>query len=172
MTIQTTKSDRLTQSKFITAYGRKIKVQITFSTKGRTKQNHKAECDINNIISSFKRTGTLPESSRGMPRYGDATGIDFQNAQLLVAEAKGMFAELPARVRDRFDNDPGKLMSFLDNPRNRVEAEELGLLQEPKDERQVPQAPTPPPPAPKAAQGAASDVGNPAPKAPQTNSPT
>jgi hypothetical protein len=35
---------------------------------------------------------------------------------------------LPANIRSRFDNDPAKLIDFMENPANREEAESLGLV--------------------------------------------
>lgn len=128
MTIQRQNSDPLLFI-FCTAYRKRpSRVRKTFTGNGRTKQAHKAECDINNIMARFQRTGVLDFQHKNEPRYGDVTGIDFQSCQLVVARANSMFADLPARLRDRFENDPAKFLSFVQNERNRPEAEQLGLL--------------------------------------------
>jgi len=91
-------------------------------------QHFKDECDINNILRQFNITGLLPEAPLS-PRYGDFTGIsDYHTALNRVIAAQDEFEALPADIRARFENDPAQLIDFLDNPENRPEAEELGLV--------------------------------------------
>jgi phage internal scaffolding protein len=92
-------------------------------------QHFKDECDINNILRQFNVTGLLPESPLS-PRYGDFTGIsDYHTAMNRVIAAQDEFEALPAQIRARFDNDPANLIEFLENSENRLEAEELGLVE-------------------------------------------
>ena len=92
-------------------------------------QHFKDECDINNILRQFNITGLLPESPLS-PRYGDFSGIsDYHTALNRVIAAQQEFDGLPAQIRARFDNDPAKLIAFLENEQNRPEAEELGLVE-------------------------------------------
>lgn len=95
------------------------------------KQEFKKESDINFIAERFGLTGEIPEVLQ-LPQYGDFSGIyDFQTAQNTVIEARRQFMTLPAKMRDRFANDPQKLLEFLDNPDNRDEAQFLGLVKKP-----------------------------------------
>lgn len=92
-------------------------------------QHYKEECDINTILQKFNITGLLPESPLS-PRYGDFSGIsDYHTAMNRVIAAQDEFEALPAQIRARFDNDPAKLIEFLENSKNRPEAEELGLVE-------------------------------------------
>jgi phage internal scaffolding protein len=92
-------------------------------------QHFKDECDINYILQKFNVTGLLPESTLS-PRYGDFTGIgDYHSALNRVIAAQDEFEALPAQIRARFDNDPSKLIEFLDDENNRPEAESLGLVE-------------------------------------------
>jgi len=91
-------------------------------------QHFKDECDINNILRQFNITGLLPEQPLS-PRYGDFSGIgDYHTALNRVIAAQDEFDGLPANIRARFDNDPANLIEFLENEKNRSEAEELGLV--------------------------------------------
>lgn len=91
-------------------------------------QHFKEECDINTILQKFSVTGILPEAPLS-PRYGDFSGIgDYHTALNRVMAAKDEFMLLPAQIRARFENDPAKLIEFLDDEANRSEAEELGLV--------------------------------------------
>jgi len=92
-------------------------------------QHYKEECDINTILQKFSITGILPEAPLS-PRYGDFTGIgDYHTALNRVIAAQEEFEALPAQIRARFDNDPAQLIEFLQNDKNRLEAEELGLVE-------------------------------------------
>ncbi len=91
-------------------------------------QHYKEECDINSILQKFNVTGLLPEAPLS-PRYGDFTGIgDYHTALNRVIAAQDEFEALPAQIRARFLNDPANLIEFLDDPKNRSEAEQLGLV--------------------------------------------
>lgn len=143
----------------ISAYAQnKKKVEVKFIGKGRTKQSYKDECDINNIMARFVRTGVLEFTNKNQARYGDCTGLEYQEAVLKVAAAKSLFAELPSELRARFENEPGRLLEFIQNPRNREEARELGLLkpEEPTSEAQAT------PPAPPHGATAPAGAGSPA----------
>jgi len=93
-----------------------------------TEQNHKQECDINSIIRKYDKNGLINHVSNIEAKFGDVTGIEFQTAQNKVLEAKKMFGDLPSNIRKRFGNNPSELLSFLDDPGNRSEAETLGLI--------------------------------------------
>lgn len=99
-------------------------------------ESAKEEADINTIVRRFGLTGELPDDVR-MPQSGDFTGIpDFHTAMNLVRATQEEFLRVPAAIRDRFGNDPQKLMTFLDDEANRDEARKLGFL---KDEPVVPE---------------------------------
>lgn len=89
------------------------------------------ECDINLIIERANR-GILPAVNQRAPQFGDFSEVpDYQTAYNAVVAAQAEFEALPARVRERFGNDPAKLLSFLADPANREEAEILGLVDRP-----------------------------------------
>lgn len=96
-----------------------------------TQQSFVEESDINFIAERYGLTGELPQVLQ-LPRYGDFTGIfDFQSAQNAVRKSLEQFMSLPAKIRSRFDNNPQKLLSFLEDPENREEAQFLGLVEKP-----------------------------------------
>lgn len=103
-----------------------------------TKQSFKAECDINNIIKSFSATGMVTHISQKAQsgQYVDLPdSVDLQEAIATVELATNAFMSLPAKIRDRFGNDPEHFLAFLHDPNNQAEARDLGLLN-----------PLPPPP--------------------------
>lgn len=92
-------------------------------------QHFKDECDINVILEKFNVTGLLPDAPIS-PKYGDFSGIsDYHTAMNRVIAAQHEFGALPAQIRARFQNDPAQLIEFLQDEKNRPEAEELGLVE-------------------------------------------
>lgn len=116
------------QPTFVTAYGPKTRVGLTFPDQGRTKQSFKDECDINTIMRRYEVTGELGHLSRRTPIFGDFPSMDFAEAMAIVIKAREDFASLPSEVRDRFANDPARLLHFMEDANNREEAIKLGLI--------------------------------------------
>lgn len=94
----------------------------------KTKQSFKEECDINTIVRRFGLTGELPSNVR-MPQYGDFEEVmDYHTAMNAIRAAQESFQAMPAEVRARFGNDPGRFVDFCSDEANREEARKLGLL--------------------------------------------
>jgi phage internal scaffolding protein len=93
-----------------------------------TQQNHKQECDINFIINKYDRTGVISHVQKMEARYGNVSGVDFRKAQDLFINAQRMFDSLPADIKKRFNQSAGDFLEFMDDPKNRDEAIELGLI--------------------------------------------
>ncbi|WNK12867.1 MAG: internal scaffolding protein [Microvirus sp.] len=121
--------------KLISAYGLKRKTTITFPKEGRTRQEFKAESDINNIMARYQKTGLMENSREAIAQYLDCTQFDFQTAHNFIAGATSMFEGLPSSIRSRFDNDPSLFLGYMEDERNHKEARELGLL--PREEPQA-----------------------------------
>jgi len=92
-----------------------------------TQQQFRDECDINTIITRFGLASQVPDGLR-MPQYGDFTNISsYHEAMNSIAVAGETFDQLPAAIRDRFYNDPGKFVDFTLDPANADELVSLGL---------------------------------------------
>lgn len=107
-----------------------IKVKHVPQGTTKTQQHMAAATDINNIIARYKEK---PDPSifikAGKGVYGDFSEIpDYQTALHKVSDAHANFMELPSKIRQKFDNDPSKLMDYLKDPQNKKEAQEHGLL--------------------------------------------
>lgn len=98
--------------------------------KSLAQQQFKDETDINVLFGRYLETGEMPQID-GLT-YGDFTGIfNYQDAQQRVLDAQQAFSQLPAKVKNRFDNNPQKLIDFLNDPDNREEAILYGLVAKP-----------------------------------------
>ena len=103
------------------------------STEPSLAQQHmKEDADINNIVARFGITGELPVSQR-VAQYGDFTGMsnDYHTSLNMVHAAHEAFYSLPAALRERFHNDPAKIIEFCNDESNREEAIKLGLIASP-----------------------------------------
>ena len=94
----------------------------------RAQQHHKDECDINVILERFGKTGQLPVNAIS-GTYGDFSGVhDYHTALNTLIASKSEFEALPANIRKKFANEPSNLIEFLNDPKNKDEAIELGLV--------------------------------------------
>lgn len=95
-----------------------------------TQQQFAEDCDLNVLAHRFGLTGKpLPVEAIDPSYYGDMTNVpDLRTALDLVNDAKNKFMELPSKLRNRFDNSPGKLWAFVNDPDNAEECVRLGLL--------------------------------------------
>lgn len=108
----------------------------------KTQQQFKEESDINVLVRRFKLTGEMPQGVR-MPTYADFGEVyDFHSAANAIAEANEAFSQMPAAIRDKFNNDPARFVAFCSNEENRTEAEKMGLVPAKEPLNTAPTAPT------------------------------
>lgn len=112
--------------------------RVAFTTVGEavTKQSFKKECDINNILSQFKRTGIITHIQSQQPVYADLPDdMDYQHSLAVLDAADAAFQTLPSVVRRFFDNDPAQLLQALQDPAMRPKLMELGIIKPLDDPR-------------------------------------
>lgn len=94
-----------------------------------TKQSFADECNFNNVLDKWQQSGLITHINPSSPIYSDVSNyVDYQHSLELIRSAQDSFDSLPSAVRDRFANDPGRLIAFLSDPSNEDEARRLGLL--------------------------------------------
>ena len=79
------------------AYGARLDVTLDASAgpdngEGAV-QSFKDECDINNIMAKFQRTGMLEWINTHEGTYGDVTGASFEASMATILKAQEMFDE-------------------------------------------------------------------------------
>lgn len=94
-----------------------------------TKQCFKDECDINNILRNYAKTGMLTHLNTNQASYMDLSNLDPDYLQTLntISDASDAFMQLPAALRKKFDNDSLSFLSFVHDPANAEELVNLGL---------------------------------------------
>lgn len=92
-----------------------------------TQQHMVNDTDINYLMERYVTTGEIPQL-RTPPLQGDFSNVmSYQAALNLMIQARQSFDALPARIRNRFDNDPGQFVEFCSNEANRDEMRQMGL---------------------------------------------
>lgn len=90
-----------------------VKPRLTCG-KSRTKQSFKADCDINNILKRFDKTGVLTHMNQRQPLYIDASEmLSYRDALNQVAQVNQHFEDLPSAIRAEFDNDPALYLDWV-----------------------------------------------------------
>lgn len=94
----------------------------------RTKQGDKEAADINVIVRRNLDAGLMPGAGF-VPQYGDATVVsDLQSALAIVAGAREDFAQLTARQREAFHNDPMEFVAAATDPTKADLFRSLGMM--------------------------------------------
>lgn len=119
---------------FFTKFNPPASPSVSFAgDPGFTDQSQKDSCDINKIIDRYRETGYLVDPMHPgvrQPMFGDFSFcVDYQECLDLIERADAAFMTLPSKVRERFHNNPQEIFDFLNNEKNRAEAEELGLIE-------------------------------------------
>lgn len=118
------------QTEVRSSLGPRLRVQIKFPEKGRTKQSFRKECDINLIMSRYVKTGQIQHLNFREAKYDFASSRSFTESMQIMKDADALFSDLPAIMRARFGNNPKLFLEFVENPANRPEMADLGLLSE------------------------------------------
>lgn len=123
-------------TEFQIAYQPTIRVQVFFPDPTLTKQSFKDECDVNNIMKKFEKTGLLDHVNNHKGDYGNYIGYeDYQTSLNRIASAQDAFNTIPASIRARFDNSPLEFLRFAQNPENFDKMVEMGLANQPEEPR-------------------------------------
>ena len=96
------------------AFCKRERVQVSFVDEfgeakiGRCKQSFKGQCDINNVLKGYDKTGLITHVNSATAEYGDFTVVnEYQENLNMVIAAEAAFSELPSLVRKKFANDAG-----------------------------------------------------------------
>ncbi|WNK14775.1 MAG: internal scaffolding protein [Microvirus sp.] len=107
----------------------RLRVGLDTGPDSLTKQSCKSECDINNIIKQYQKTGILTHTTPYQPLYTELPpSTDYQDALNTIIQAEDAFNTLPAKVRDHFKNDPASFLAGLSDPALRPQLEEWGVF--------------------------------------------
>jgi phage internal scaffolding protein len=116
-------------TKFNTAYSERNRVSLDCGTVSKTQQSFKKECDINNIMQKYNKTGLVTHVNNYNGDYSDVSNVPTYHEALGIIEgAHTAFNTLPSEIRKMFDNDPGRFLDFVHNSDNVEAMREMGLM--------------------------------------------
>jgi len=95
----------------------------------QTQQHFERETNINQIVSRYQKTGVLPTALIREVQFGEV-GPDLVQSLNKIKAAKEQFMQLPAKIRDEFENNPDHFLRFLADPHNYEKAKSLGIVEE------------------------------------------
>jgi len=105
------------------------KYAIKFTQPSKTKQSFKKETQISYMLDQYRKTGLINGSNK-QQLVGDYTDVPtYQEALNITIQANQQFKKLPAKIRDRFANNPTNMLQFLNDKDNLNEAITLGLVE-------------------------------------------
>lgn len=113
---------------FVKPYAKRERVQFTTTGPSMTKQSMQQDCDINNILAKYQKTGLITHVRAGGGYEDLPNDLDYHNSLNIVMEAQASFDALPSTVRREFDNDPARFLSFVADPDNVDRMRELGIV--------------------------------------------
>lgn len=109
----------MTRKTYSNAQEQRKRSSLNASSPKLTDQSSKKSADINNIMLQYAKTGLLPVQKENLAQYIDNTSVpSLIEAHSLIADAQAQFMELPAQIRKLMDNDPNKLVPFIQDPEN------------------------------------------------------
>ena len=92
----------------------------------------------------YEKTGILEHAAKYGPEYANYVGApDFKQAMDYIANAHSLFNQVPAKIRDRFDNDAGKYLEFMTDEGNFEQIKQMGLPTDHLQASQCDDAPDP-----------------------------
>lgn len=130
-------------------YGPPVKVQLASGQPSRAMQSFKDECDINNILRRYQKTGLISHVQRFQGKYSDLSSVpDYHQAMQIVLDANEAFDSLPSTVRKACNNDPVQFLQLVSDPEKRDQAVALGLMKKAEPDPAAAPPQTDPDPAP------------------------
>ena len=78
-------------------------------------------------MAKYQKSGVINHVNKHSAQYGFASSEDLHESLNMIHTANEMFADLPSQARNKFENDPGKFLDFVQDPENESQLFELGL---------------------------------------------
>lgn len=100
--------------------------------EARTVQHYKDDADINVIIKRFGAGAKATPAPAGF--YTVDREMDYQRSLEHIDAGRAAFMTVPAELRARFDNNPGRFIEYMRDEKNHEEARRFGILEKPKPE--------------------------------------
>jgi phage internal scaffolding protein len=108
--------------------GKRIRCITYNGTDSKVEQSQEHLTNVSELLEPAIKRGLLRHSVKFEGEYDDIPVKDYQQALIIQAQAKSMFEQLPAKIRDKFENDPAQFLAFTQNPNNAEEMRKMGMI--------------------------------------------
>ena len=109
------------------------KVMTVNVDPSKTDGSYKKDCDANEVIKKFLKTGVIDHVKQGQGYYGDISDMPgLLEGMERINQAKDEFMQVPAKIRAMFQNDVRNFYNYVADPANQEHCVELGLIPKPK----------------------------------------
>lgn len=99
----------------------RVITEIPPAAETKCRKSEKNNACINNIVAKAYKTGQLPVLMHRQPLPELPSEQTYQEMLDKVVHAQQRFEQLPASIRNAFDNDPKMLLRALENPQDNME---------------------------------------------------
>ena len=126
---------KTTKIKIRTAYSPNVRVGFATVGESKTDPIFAEDLKIQNMIKKYDSTNLLELVSNKTPQYIDLSDVtDLQSAMTKIQDAQETFMEVPATIRERFQNNPQTFYNFVNDKNNIDELVNMGLATKPVGE--------------------------------------
>lgn len=112
--------------------------QLEFEKDGKliypsiVEQHHTEDTLVQNILKKYDQTGVFYHVNQAQATYQDNTAFnEYQDMYDKIQSADANFKALPSEIREKFNNDTGKFLEFVNDDNNIEAMYDLGLMQKP-----------------------------------------
>lgn len=119
---------------FAPRFPRFVNAQTPEKPDGKTQGFYRDECNINNIVATYRRSEdpALLNPRQAQPVYADLPDeTDLHSSLNKVQAATSAFNALPAAIRERYGNNAVNFVAALGNPSETAFLIEQGVLDAP-----------------------------------------
>lgn len=108
------------------------RVQPPTDEDDKTQQHLRDEVNINQIIAKYNKTNVITHVSKNRQRFGEFLELADHAVNLdKVAKAQQSFDQLPAQLRNQFNNSIEGFFSFIQRPENADQCVKWGIFDPP-----------------------------------------
>ena len=107
------------------------RVSLDCGEESMTQQCFKDQCNVNNILAKYQKTGMVDHLNKHAAQYADLSELgDYRENIEKVRNAEILFNDLPSAMRNRFANDPAAFLEYCSDPSNLDELIKTGVAKD------------------------------------------
>lgn len=111
----------------------KKSVPLIQKLPSRAQEHYQNDQNVNHIMAKYRKTGDASLLLKVKTEYGTFENFEGLSKHVSkLARAEEAFAALPQSIQKQFNWQPGEMLEFIDDPKNKEAAIKMGLFTAPK----------------------------------------